>query len=604
MPAQIEDYALIGDGETAALVSRNGSIDWLCWPRFDSPSCFAALLGDPAHGRWQIAPRDPNARITRRYREGTLILETEFETDEGAVTLVDFMPLRGTQCDLARLVVGRRGRVTMGVELILRFYYGAIVPWVTTLEDGSLRAVAGPDMVLLRSDVKLHGQDLTSVAEFTVEQGDRVSFVLTYSPSHYPPPKSVDARAALADTTHYWRDWTSHCTYRGEWADAVQRSLITLKALIYRPTGGIVAAPTTSLPEQLGGTRNWDYRYCWLRDATLTLLALMDGGYYDEAAAWRDWLLRATAGSPNQVQIMYGVGGERMLREWEIPWLPGYQGAAPVRVGNAAHAQLQHDVYGEVMDALYQGRRGGLPPNDDSWNLQRALVRHLETIWESADHGIWEMRGPPQHFTHSKVMTWVALDRAIKSAEEFNEDGELARWRELRDHIHRDVCEKAYNADLGSFVMAYGSKLVDASLLLMPIVGFLPPSDPRVRRTVECVEQRLVSDGLVLRYDTDLADDGLPPGEGAFLACSFWLADALALLGRTDDARQLFERLLALRNDVGLLAEEYDPRLKRQAGNFPQAFSHIGLVDTAFNLAHAAAPKPVEQRSRTPVEPW
>ena len=607
MPSPIEDYALIGDCETAALVSRRGSIDWLCWPRFDAPACFAALLGGPEHGRWQIAPRDPNARVSRRYREGTLVLETAYETEEGAATVVDFMPLRGTSCDLARVVVGTRGRITMQVELIIRFYYGQIVPWVTTLEDGTLRAIAGPDMVVLHSDVKLHGKDLTSVAEFTVAKGDHVSFMLTYAPSHHQPPRAVNARAALHDTVHFWHEWIGRCRYTGEWEDAVHRSLITLKALTYRPTGGIVAAPTTSLPEQIGGSRNWDYRFCWLRDATLTLLALMDAGYYDEAAAWRDWLLRATAGSPSQVQIMYGVGGERVLREWEVPWLPGYEKSAPVRIGNAAHAQLQHDVYGEVMDALYQGRRGGLSPSDDSWQLQKALVRHLETVWEAPDHGIWEMRGDPQHFTYSKVMAWVALDRAIKTAQEFQHDGDIARWRALRDHIHADVCEKAYDPGLECFVMSYGSKLIDASLLLLPIVGFLPPSDERIRRTVECIEKRLVSDGLVLRYDTEQTDDGLPPGEGAFLACSFWLADALALLGRTDDARRLFERLLALRNDVGLLAEEYDLVLKRQAGNFPQAFSHIALVDTAFNLARAAAsatPKPVEQRSRRPVDTW
>ena len=607
MPAPIEDYALIGDCETAALVSRHGSIDWLCWPRFDSPSCFAALLGGPEHGRWQIRPRDPKYRVSRHYREGTLVLETEFETDEGAATVVDFMPVRGKSCDLARVVIGTRGRITMQVELIIRFYYGQIVPWVTTLNDDSLCAIAGPDMVVLHSDVKMHGKDLTSVAEFTVAKGDRVSFVLTYAPSHHRPPRAVDARAALSDSVRFWHKWMERCSYNGEWEDAVHRSLITLKALTYRPTGGIVAAPTTSLPEQIGGSRNWDYRFCWLRDATLTLLALMDAGYYDEAAAWRDWLLRATAGSPSQVQIMYGVGGERVLREWEVPWLPGYEKSAPVRIGNAAHAQLQLDVYGEVMDALYQGRRGGLSPSDDSWSLQKGLVRHLETVWETPDNGIWEMRGEPQHFTYSKVMAWVALDRAIKTAQEFQHDGDVARWCALRDRIHADVCAKSYNADLGCFVMSYGSKLLDASLLLLPIVGFLPPTDERIRRTIECIETRLVADGLVLRYDTDEADDGLPPGEGAFLACSFWLADALALLGRTDDARRLFERLLALRNDVGLLAEEYDPVLKRQAGNFPQAFSHIALVDTAFNLAQAAAPatpKPVEQRSRRPVDAW
>ena len=602
MPARIEDYALIGDCETAALVGRDGSVDWLCWPRFDSGACFAALLGGPEHGRWQIAPRDPGARVTRRYRDGTLILETEFETEDGAVTLVDFMPLRGSSSDLARIVVGTRGRVEMRLELVLRFYYGAIVPWVTSLDDGTLlRAVAGPDMVVLRTDVKLHGEGLTTVGEFAVSKGEQASFVLTYSPSHLPPPQPVDARGALEDTERYWREWTGRCTYAGEWSEPVRRSLITLKALTYRPTGGIVAAPTTSLPEQLGGTRNWDYRFCWLRDATLTLLALMDAGYYEEAAAWRDWLLRAVAGSPSQVQIMYGLRGERSLREWEIPWLPGYEGASPVRVGNAAHAQLQIDVFGEVMDALHQARKGGLPPSVEAWNLQRALIRHLETIWETPDQGIWEIRGPPQHFTYSKVMAWVAVDRALQSAEDFPVDGALDRWRALRQRIHAEVCEKAYDAELGSFVMSYGSKEVDASLLLMSLVGFLPPEDARIRSTVERIEQRLLVDGLVLRYDSEVTDDGLPAGEGAFLACSFWLADNFVLLGRYGDARRLFERLLALRNDVGLLAEEYDPRVRRQVGNFPQAFSHIALVDTALNLGHAAAqraPKPAEQRSR------
>jgi GH15 family glucan-1,4-alpha-glucosidase len=598
MALRIEDYALIGDCETAALVGRDGSIDWLCWPRFDSPSCFAALLGGPEHGRWRIAPRDPDARVTRRYRPGTLILETEFETADGAVTLVDFMPLRGTASDLARLVVGKRGRVEMCVELVLRFYYGATVPWVTTLDDGTLRAIAGPDMVLLHADVPLRGQGLTTVGEFSVAPDETRSFVLTYSPSHLPMPRAVDAQAALADTEKFWREWTARCRYEGEWSEAVQRSLITLKALTYRPTGGIVAAPTTSLPEHLGGTRNWDYRICWLRDATLTLLALMDAGYYDEAAAWRDWLLRATAGSPSQVQIMYGVAGERMLQEWEVPWLPGYQGAKPVRVGNAAHAQLQIDVFGEVMDALHQARVGGLAQSTESWNLQRGLIKHLESIWEAPDHGIWEVRGAPQHFTHSKVMAWVALDRAIRSAEEFGQDGEVDRWRAVRQRIHDDVCRRAYDSTLGSFVMAYESKELDASLLLLPIVGFLPPEDPRVRQTVERIEQHLVRDGFVLRYDSATTDDGLPPGEGAFLACSFWLADALVLLGRRDDARALFERLLALRNDVGLLAEEYDPRLRRQTGNFPQAFSHVALVDTALNLAQPRAAEP----AATPTE--
>jgi GH15 family glucan-1,4-alpha-glucosidase len=599
MASRIEDYALIGDCETAALVSRDGSIDWLCWPRFDSGACFAALLGGREHGRWQIAPCASNARVTRHYREHTLILETDYDMPEGAVTIIDFMPLRGRASDLARIIVGRRGRVEMRTELILRFYYGAIVPWVTRLDDGSLRAVAGPDMVVVHTDVPLRGEGLTTVGEFAVSEGDFVPFVMTYSPSHLPPHAPVNPRKALNDTERFWREWTARGAYRGEWGEAVERSLITLKALTYRPTGGIVAAPTASLPEQLGGVRNWDYRFCWLRDATLTLLALINAGYSDEAAAWRDWLLRAAAGSPRQMQIMYGLAGERVLREWELDWLPGYEGSKPVRVGNGAYGQLQLDVFGEVMDALHQGRRAGLSRSLDSWGLQRALMMHLATIWQQPDQGMWEVRGGPQHFTYSKVMAWVAVDRAIKSAEEFRADGIVDEWRALRDQIHDEVCERGFDTELGTFVQAYGSKLLDASTLMIPLVGFLPPDDERVRGTVKQIEKRLLVDGLVLRYDSVATDDGLPGGEGAFLACSFWLADNYVLLGRHDDARIMFERLLALRNDVGLLAEEYDPRVKRQVGNFPQAFSHIALVDTALNLGRmdtAAAEKPVEQR--------
>jgi GH15 family glucan-1,4-alpha-glucosidase len=600
MPGRIEDYAIIGDCETAALVSRDGSIDWLCWPRFDSGACFAALLGGPEHGRWQITPCDPNARVTRRYREHTLILETDFETSDGAVTIVDFMPLRGHASDLARIVLGRRGRVEMRTEVILRFYYGAFVPWVTRLDDGSLRAVAGPDMVLLHTDVPLRGEGLTTVGEFTVSAGDVVPFVMTYMPSHLPPQPPVNPQKALADTERFWREWSRRGKYRGDWPEPVNRSLITLKALTYRPTGGIVAAPTTALPERIGGERNWDYRFCWLRDATLTLLALMDAGYFDEAAAWRDWLLRAAAGSPSQLQIMYGLAGEHVLREWEIDWLPGYEGSKPVRVGNAAFGQLQLDVFGEVMDALHQGRRGGLSRSLESWGLQQALIKHLATIWQQPDQGMWEVRGGPQHFTYSKVMAWVAVDRAIKSAEEFRHDEVIDSWRALRQQIYDEVCEKGFDRELGAFVQAYGSKLLDASTLMIPLVGFLPADDPRVKSTVEQIEKRLLVDGLVLRYDSVATDDGLPGGEGAFLACSFWLADNYVLLGRLDDARQLFERLLALRNDVGLLAEEYDPRAKRQLGNFPQAFSHIALIDTALNLGKVDvqdARKPAEQRT-------
>jgi GH15 family glucan-1,4-alpha-glucosidase len=601
MATRIEDYAIIGDCETAALVSRDGSIDWLCWPRFDSPACFAALLGAPEHGRWRLAPVDAAARVTRRYRGDTLILETEFETVEGSVLVIDFMPLRDSKSNIVRTVVGKRGRVAMQTQIILRFDYGAIVPWVSRLDDGVLRAIAGPDMIVIRADVELHGEGFTTVGDFTIGEGERVSFVMTWGPSHLEPPKSVDPMKTLEVTERFWTDWAAQCTYRGTWREPVIRSLLTLKALTFQPTGGIVAAPTTSLPEQVGGVRNWDYRYCWLRDATLTLLALMDGGYFREAAAWRDWLLRAAAGSPDQVQIMYGLGGERLLREWEISWLPGYENSKPVRIGNAAHEQLQLDVYGEVMDALHQARLGKIPESADAWALERALVKQLEQIWQQPDQGIWETRGAPQHFTHSKVMAWVAIDRAVKSAEQFHLDGPIDQWRALRDRIHADVCEKAFNADLNSFVQAYGSTLVDASTLIIPLVGFLPASDPRVRGTVEAIEKRLVVDGFVLRYDSAATDDGLPEGEGAFLACSFWLADNYLLLGRQDDALGVFERLLAFRNDVGLLSEEYDPALRRQVGNFPQAFSHIALLSTAFNLGHARhqnAPRPVEQRGK------
>jgi GH15 family glucan-1,4-alpha-glucosidase len=485
----------------------------------------------------------------------------------------------------------------MRSELIVRFDYGSIVPWVSRLEDGSLRAIAGPDMVVLRTDVPLHGEGLTTVGEFTLGAGETADFVLTYRPSHEPIPTAIDPVAALADTEAFWEEWSGRCSYKGEWGNAVLRSLVTLKALTYRPTGGIVAAPTTSLPEQFGGSRNWDYRYCWLRDATLTLLSLMDAGYYEEAEAWRDWLLRAAAGSPMQLQIMYGLAGEHHLREWEVPWLPGYEGSLPVRVGNAAYDQLQLDVYGEVMDTLLQARLGGLSPSAEAWRLQRALVAHLESIWDRPDHGLWEVRAGPQHFTHSKVMAWVAVDRAIKSAEQFGLDGPLDHWRALRQCIHEEVCRNGFNHELGAFVQSYGSKYLDASLLLMPIVGFLPPSDPRVQGTVKAIERRLMVDGLVFRYDTDTMVDGLPPGEGAFVACSFWLANNLALIGRWDDARRLFEQLLALRNDVGLLAEEYDPRLRRQVGNFPQAFSHVGLVNTALNLGRPEK-GPAEQRRK------
>jgi GH15 family glucan-1,4-alpha-glucosidase len=591
----IEDYGLIGDFETAALVCKTGSIDWLCWPRFDSDACFAALLGDTNNGRWLIAPAQGNPRTTRRYRPDTLILETSFVTADGEVMLIDFMPLRGRASHLVRFVVGKRGSVSMTRELIVRFDYGASVPWVRRTEAGGLLAISGPDMLVLRTPVELRGEGLTTVGDFTVAAGQTIAFVLTYAPSHLPVPEPIDPQDALRQTQSFWEDWASIHQSTGVYTDAVRRSLITLKALTYEPTGGIAAAPTTSLPEQIGGPRNWDYRFCWLRDATLTLLAFMNGGYYDEARRWRDWLLRAAAGSPSQLQIMYGLAGEKRLAEWEIPWLSGYEGAKPVRVGNAASGQLQIDVFGEVMDAFHQARVGGIQVLAEGWDFERALLSHLEKIWSSPDEGIWEVRGGRQHFTYSKVMAWVAFDRAIKDAEAFGLEAPVDRWRKLRADIHAEVCEKAFNPRVGAFVQAYGSEHLDASALLIPVVGFLRPEDARVRCTVEAIERRLVRNGVVLRYDTAVTEDGLPPGEGAFLACSFWLADAYVLLGRDEDARRLFERLLSLRNDLGLLSEEYDPAAKRLLGNFPQAFSHIALVNTAHNLERAE--KPCEQRS-------
>jgi GH15 family glucan-1,4-alpha-glucosidase len=594
--SRIEDYALIGDCETAALVDRTGSIDWLCWPRFDSPACFAALLGTPKHGRWLVRPATAVRDTARAYRNHSLILETRFETDEGAVTLIDFMPPRDNNSDVVRLVRGDAGRVRMALELVLRFDYGQVVPWVSRLADGTWRAIAGPDMVVLNTPVTLEGRDFTTIAEFDVTAGETVPFVMTYGPSHQPPPHPIDPIASLQSTEAFWDEWASRASSEGDWDDAVQRSLMVLKALTFASTGGIVAAPTTSLPEQIGGTRNWDYRYCWLRDATLTLLALMNAGYHEEAKAWRDWLLRAAAGLPSQLQVMYGLAGERQLREWEVSWLPGYEQSHPVRVGNAAHGQLQIDVYGEVMDALHQARRGGLDGDASEWPFQKALLHHLAQIWDHTDQGMWEVRGPRQHFTFSKVMAWVAFDRALKSAETFGLDGPVERWRAIRNRIHAEVCERGFDRERGCFVQAFGSKQLDASLLMLPSTGFLPASDPRVVGTIEAIERHLMLDGFVMRYDTRQTDDGLPAGEGVFLACSFWLADAYVLLGRVDEAQRLFERLLALRNDVGLLSEEYDIRNCRQVGNFPQAFSHVALVNTAHNLSRAA--KPVHQRSQ------
>jgi GH15 family glucan-1,4-alpha-glucosidase len=600
MAARIEDYALIGDCRTAALVGRDGSIDWFCCPRFDSEACFAALLGSSDHGRWLIAPK-AKANVTRRYRPDTLVLETNFETTDGAVTLIDFMPMHGRHSSIVRLVKGIRGKVRMRAELILRFGYGAIMPWVTRLEDGTLRAIAGPDMVLVRTPVHLAGKDMTTIGEFTVDQGETVPFVLNYLPSHRPLEEAFDPARALADTETFWRDWSAKCRPAGPWSDAVKRSMITLKALTYAPTGGMVAAPTSSLPECLGGSRNWDYRFCWLRDATLVLLGAMNAGYFEEAQAWREWLLRAVAGSPQQLQIMYGIAGERRLAEWEAPWLPGYEQSAPVRFGNAAHGQLQLDVFGEIMDVHHQARRAGLSTNESGWEAQLAFLDYLVKIWKLPDHGIWESRGEPQHFTHSKVMAWVAFDRSIKSAEMFGLEGPLDDWRKLREEIFEEVCSRSFDSERGSFVQAYESKHLDASLLLIPCVGFLPVSDPRVQGTIAAIEKRLLRDGFVMRYDTNEMDDALPAGEGAFLACSFWLSDVYTLQGRTGDAEKIFRRLMSLRNDVGLLSEEYDPRAKRLVGNFPQAFSHMALINCAYNLTREK--KPVEHRAQADYSP-
>jgi GH15 family glucan-1,4-alpha-glucosidase len=593
MALRIEDYALIGDCETAALVSREGSIDWLCWPRFDGGACFAALLGTPDHGRWLIAPADAQVQITRRYRDDTLVLETVFETPDGTVAVTDFMPLREEGISsVVRIVTGRRGQLAMRSELVLRFDYGSVVPWVTRLDDGTLQAVAGPDMTLLRTPVELRGEHMKTVSDFIVSEGDTVPFVLTYCLSHRAGPEPIDPIAALTETEHFWHNWSAGCTGMGEWSQLVRRSLITLKALTYRPTGGIVAAATTSLPEQLGGTRNWDYRYCWVRDATLTLLSLMHAGFYEEAQDWTLWLHRAVAGLPAQAQIMYGIAGERRLTELELSWLPGYQGAAPVRIGNAASDQCQLDIYGEILDAYYQARRGGLAASQGSEDLLFVLLDHVAEIWSEPDEGMWEIRGPRQHFTHSKVMAWVAFDRGIKLAEDFGFGlgGPVEKWRALREEIHKDVCAKAYNAKRGAFAQYYGANTLDASVLMMPLVGFLPVTDPRMSSTIAAIEHGLTVDGFVMRYDTGSGLDGLPAGEGAFLACSFWLADCLTMLGRMTDARALFARLAGLSNDVGLLAEEYDPKSQRLTGNFPQAFSHIALVNTAHNLVLAEKP--------------
>jgi GH15 family glucan-1,4-alpha-glucosidase len=600
LPCQIEDYGLIGDCETAALVGRDGSIDWLCWPAFDSDACFAALLGTNKHGRWLIAPAGDVTRSSRRYLDNTLILETRFETAEGVVTLTDFMPPRGDASDIVRLVRGVRGRVKLRMELVIRFGFGSDIPWVKRTEDGELLAICGPDMTVLRTPVETRGEDLTTVSDFEVSEGETIPFVLTYGPSHLPVPEPIDPEQAQKETEDFWTEWSSHCTYQGDRRDLVMRSLITLKALTYEPTGGMVAAPTTSLPEKLGGMRNWDYRFCWLRDATFTLLALMNSGYTEEASAWHNWLLRAVAGSPANMQIMYGILGQRRLLEWEADWLPGYEGAQPVRVGNAAHAQLQLDVYGELIDAFHQSRMAKLELDKGSWDLECKVLEHLADVWDKPDHGMWERRGDGAHYVSSKVMTWLAFDRGIKSAEKFGFEAPLDQWRSLRQTIHRDVCAKGFDPEQNTFVQSYGSKLLDASILLLPSVGFLPPKDPRVQGTLAAIEKYMMRDGFVLRHDPREVSDERQPIEGAFLACSLWLADAHVLSGDIAKAQALFDRVVAVANDLGLLAEEFDSGAGRQTGNFPQALTHIALINTAHNLSDARKPveKPAIQRSK------
>ncbi len=591
MSLPIEDYAMIGDCKTAALVSKQGSIDWLCLPHFDSGACFAALVGEPDNGHWSISPAEPIRAVRRRYRDRTLILETEFDTESGSVKLIDFMTAPDGAPELVRLLVGTRGQVQMNLELVIRFDYGSVVPWVRRTDDG-ISAIAGPDMVGLRTEVPLRGENLKTVADFTVVEGQKLSFDLSWYPSHQYKPEPLKVDDALRDTEAWWRDWSDRCTYQGEWREAVLRSLITLKALTFQPTGGIVAAATTSLPELLGGVRNWDYRLCWVRDATLTLNSLLDAGYLDEAREWREWLIRALAGSPSELNIVYGLRGERRLTELELPWLKGYEQSVPVRTGNAAYQQFQLDIIGELANTMFQGRQSGLgPPEDVGEGVREALLEFLESAWERPDDGIWEMRGPRRHFVHSKMMAWVAIDRAIRSVEQGWFSGDVGRWKVLRDTIHNQVCEQGFDSGLNSFVQYYGSKHLDASILMMPIVGFLPAEDPRVIGTVKAIETNLMENGFIARYTQDPAVDGLPHGEGMFLPCSFWLADNYVLQNRRKDAIRMFERLLDIRNDLGLLSEEYDPVAKRLLGNFPQAFSHVGLVNTAFNLSRSV-PKP------------
>jgi GH15 family glucan-1,4-alpha-glucosidase len=597
--ARIEDYGLIGDLQTAALVGRDGSIDWACFPRFDSGACFAALLGTRDHGRWIVAPRGDAWEAGRRYRPRTLILETDWETDDGAVRVIDFMPPRGKAPDIVRIVEGLRGEVEMASELVIRFDYGVTIPWVRRVDDARV-AVGGPDALAFRTPVEQRGENMRTLGEFTVREGDRVPFTLTWFPSNEDLPAEIDPEAALQDTVEYWKDWAQMCAYGGRWVEDVHQSLVVLKSLTYAPTGGIVAAATTSLPEKIGGERNWDYRFCWLRDATLTLLAFINAGYLDEARAWRTWLLRAAAGDPAALQIMYGVAGERRLTEITIDWLPGYDGSRPVRVGNAASEQFQLDVFGEVLDAMHQARVHELERLPEAWSLQRRLLRYLEDAWKEPDEGLWEVRGPRRHFTHSKVMAWVAFDRGVQAVERFGRSGPVESWREVRAEIHKEVCERGFDVELNSFTQYYGSKRLDASLLIIPLVGFLPADDPRMVGTVAAIERDLYRDGFVYRYAADEEGqdvDGLPPGEGAFLPCTFWLVDNFALQGRFDEAEELFQRLLDLRSDLGLFAEEWDPTARRQLGNFPQAFTHVSLVNTAFNLDRQAHASPMEQRA-------
>jgi GH15 family glucan-1,4-alpha-glucosidase len=596
MAARIEDYALIGDCETAALVDRNGSIDWLCWPDFSSDACLAALLGTEENGCWKLNPADDQAKATRKYRNHTLILETTFECEGGAVRLIDFMPNRGRHSDVVRIVEGIRGSVDMRMELTLRFDFGRTVPWVTRVKGG-MRAVAGPNLAVLRSSMEIHGENLKTVADFKVKKGERVWFTLTYGISHEPDPHAIDAEKALKETEEFWREWSGRLEHEGKYTEVIERSLITLKALTFGPTGGVVASVTTSLPEALGGVRNWDYRYCWLRDTTFTLLALANGGYFEEAVAWQDWLLRAIAGSPDQAQIMYGIKGERQLLEWSVDWLPGYENSRPVRVGNAAAFQLQLDIYGEVLDCFFHAQHSMGRHTEEDFRVLAQMVEHLEQIWCEPDHGIWEVRGEPQQFTHSKMMAWVAFDRAVLLAEQLKYKAPVEKWKAIRETIHEQICTKAYDTKRNTFTQAYGSKELDAALLLMPLVGFLPGTDPRVKGTVEAIERELMPDGLVMRYNTAEVDDGLPAGEGVFLACSFWMVSSLKAIGRLEDARALFEQLLTLRNDVGLLSEEYDLERKRLAGNFPQALSHIALINAAFDLDDGAKVRRREERN-------